>query len=424
MRSRPLTIGARYLFPVEGPPIAGGRLTILEGRIARIDTDSQGPRPDIDLGNVAITPGFVNAHTHLELSKVAGNVGIDDEDDEIAWLRKVVDHRRSTTEDDLRSVVGNHLDQMIRAGTTMLADTTTAGLSWDAIAKAPVRGVVFAELIGLKRLRGLETSQQAWDWISSIGPQDQVRANARPGLSPHAPYSTAGWLYHRAAASRLPLSTHLAELPEELELLAHQQGPLRSFLEDLGAWDETWEPISPRPADYIRRGDLRQADWLVAHGTYLDPSEFWQLRPEAAPEGHRVAVAYCPRTHARFGHAPHPFREMLRRGIVVCLGTDSLASTPTLSVLDEMRFLHRQDETLSGPLLLTMATLFGAWALKAEAITGSLREGKSADLAVIPLPDREEPDPHRLLLDSDLPVLATAFEGIFNHGPDPLIGID
>ena len=170
----------------------------------------------------------------------------------------------------------------------------------------------------------------------------QVAACARPGLSPHAPYSTSGWLYHKAVSSRTPLSTHLAEMPEELRLLKYRDGPLRSFLEELGAWDPDWEPIGPRPADYVRRGELRNADWLIAHATYLEPDDFWQIRPEAAPEGHRVAVAYCPRTHARFGHAPHPYRALLERGAIVCLGTDSLASADSLSILDELRFLHRQ----------------------------------------------------------------------------------
>jgi cytosine/adenosine deaminase-related metal-dependent hydrolase len=290
-------------------------------------------------------------------------------------------------------------------------------LSWDHVASAPVRAVVFAELIGLKRYRGLQTSDAAWNWLSTIRPESQVAACARPGLSPHAPYSTSDWLYYKAASSRLPLSTHLAEMPEELRLLKHRDGPLREFLEDLDAWDDGWEPIGPRPADYVRRGELRNADWLIAHGTYFDPSEFWQLRPEAAPNGHRVAVAFCPRTHARFGHAPHPYRALLERGVIVCLGTDSLASSPSLSILDEIRFMHRRDDSLSGELLLTMATLFGAWALRAETTTGSLRAGKSADLAVIPLPDHSDRDPHRLILESDEPVLATVFEGDFVTGP-------
>ena len=82
--------------------------------------------------------------------------------------------------------------------------------------------------------------------------------------------------------------------PRNSSCCEHRDGPLRQFLEDLGAWDDDWEPIGPRPADYVRRGDLRNADWLIAHGTYFDPSDFWQLRPEAAPDGHRVAVAYLP----------------------------------------------------------------------------------------------------------------------------------
>jgi cytosine/adenosine deaminase-related metal-dependent hydrolase len=417
MRPTALTLGARYLFPVEGPPIADGRLTIEAGRIARVGP-SEGRKADLDLGNVAIVPGFVNAHTHLELSPLDPDPvpGVVEAEEEIRWLRRVIGQRRGRSPEVLRDVVGRNLSASIAAGTTQLADTTTAGLSWEAVAGAPVRGVVFAELIGLKRARGLETSEVAWDWLASIGPGAQEAARARPGLSPHAPYSTAGWLYHKAAASRRPLATHLAEMPEELELLERRDGPLRAFLEELGAWDDDWEPIGPRPADYVRRGALRKADWLIAHGTYFDPSEFWQLRPEAAPGDHRVAIAFCPRTHARFGHAPHPYRALLERGVVVGIGTDSLASSPTLSVLDEIRFLHRRDPSLGGPLLLTMATLFGAWALRAETTTGSLKAGKSADLAVVALPDRDAPDPHDLLLDSDRPVVATVFEGAFVSG--------
>jgi aminodeoxyfutalosine deaminase len=413
MRSSRLTLTARYIFPVEGPPIAGGLLTIEGGRITRVGP-ANGQAADLDLGNVAIAPGFVNAHTHLELGPLPGRAR--DGENEVAWLRRVVDQRRKSSAEKLRAVVGGNLAASVAAGTTFLADTTTAGLSWDQVAEAPIRGVVFAELIGLKRDRGLQTNDEAWNWLSTVGPEVQVAACARPGLSPHAPYSTSGWLYHRAATSRMPLSTHLAEMPEELELLQTREGPLRTFLEELGAWDDDWEPIGDRPADYVRKGELRNADWLIAHGTYFDPSEFWQLRPEAAPGGHRVAVAFCPRTHARFGHAPHPFKAMLERGVVVCLGTDSLASSPSLSILDEIRFLHRQDDSLNGPLLLTMATLFGAWALRAETTTGSLKPGKSADLAVIALPDRDDEDPHTLLLDSDLGVVATAFEGDFVNG--------
>ena len=408
-----LTLAARYVVPVEGEPIPDGRLTIRGGRIAAVGPSGMASA-DVELGNVALLPGFVNAHTHLELSGIENRPpGVPE--DQVEWLARVIAQRRSGGPGDLADAVDRHLEAALDAGTTLLADTATAGSSWGAVASAPVRALVFAEILGLKRTRGLETNRNAWDWIGTLSPADQVAANARPGLSPHAPYSTAGWLYHRAASTRLPLSTHLAELPEELELLGSRCGRLRGFLEDLGAWDEDWEPIGPEPADYIRQGTLREADWIVAHGTYLNPADFWQLRPEAGLDGHRVAVAYCPRTHARFGHRPHPFRAMLERGVVVCLGTDSLASSPSLGILDEMRHLRCVDPSISGALLLTMGTLFGAWALRAETVTGSLKVGKAADLALVALPESEAADPYSLLFDHDGPVIASAFEGRFRR---------
>lgn len=417
MRRDTLTVRARYVVPVEGAPIEDGCLTMQGSRIGWLGPADH-READLDLGNVAIVPGFVNTHTHLELSPLAGENGSPayGAEDELAWLKRVITQRRGGSDATLRLTAGENLRAAIEAGTTLLADSTTAGLSWGPIAGAPVRAIVFSEVIGLRRDRGLQTDAAAWEWLGSVRPEAQVAACARVGLSPHAPYSTSGWLYHKAAASRLPLTTHLAEMPEELRLLEHRDGPLRRFLEDIGAWDDEWEPIGPRPADYVRRGELRDADWLIAHGTYLDPDDFWQLRPEAAPEGKRVALAFCPRTHARFGHAPHPYRTLLERGVIVCLGTDSRASAESLGLLDELRFLHRRDESLSGELLLTMATLFGAWALRAETTTGSLKPGKSADLAIIALPDRDEPDPYNLLLESDLPVAGTVFEGDFVAG--------
>src|SRR4051812_42007548 len=136
MRPSTLTLGARYVFPVEGPPIADGRLTIEAGRIGRVGP-AEKARADIDLGNVAIVPGFVNAHTHLELSPLeaaagggpgAGAIEVEIEE-EVGWLRRVVGQRRGRSAEALREVVARNLAASVDAGTTLVADTTTAGLS-------------------------------------------------------------------------------------------------------------------------------------------------------------------------------------------------------------------------------------------------------------------------------------------------------
>ncbi len=194
----------------------------------------------------------------------------------------------------------------------------------------------------------------------------------------------------------IPVALHLAETQAELQLLSRHQGPFVPFLEELGAWDETGlgelrHFLAP-PEQPMRH--------LFIHGNYLPP--------ETDLGG---TLVYCPRTHAAFGHKAHPFRAFLAKGDRVALGTDSLASNPDLDVLAEARFLRQQYPELPGARLLKMATLDGAAALGWDDVTGSLTPGKSADLVVLPLPDREGEDPYSLVLDSSMPISATMFRG-------------
>jgi cytosine/adenosine deaminase-related metal-dependent hydrolase len=124
-----------------------------------------------------------------------------------------------------------------------------------------------------------------------------------------------------------------------------------------------------------------------------------------------ATIVYCPRTHAAFGHPPHPFRDFLKRGIRVALGTDSLASNPDLNILAEARFVHERHPDVDAAALLRMITLSGAEALGWQEQTGSLSPGKSADLAIVPLPERDSADAHHLVLESELPVTSTLFRG-------------
>src|SRR5262249_13809421 len=225
----------------------------------------------------------------------------------------------------------------------------------------------------------------------------------RPGLSPHAPYSVGKTLFAAARAlasdARIPLAIHLAETRAELQLLRTRQGPFKKFLSDVGAWNAA--ALARSPGAVMRLCDA-SVPKLFIHCNAL---------PRAARLPEQSAVVYCPRTHAAFGHPPHPFRTFLKRGVRVALGTDSLASNPDLDVLAEARFVHKQYPEVPGDVVLAMATLRGAEALGVGDITGSLTPGKSADLSMLPLPDRDEKDPHRLVLDSSLPVERVLWRG-------------
>lgn len=139
MRRETLTIQARYVFPVEGAPIEEGSVTIEGPRIGWLGPVKE-RMGDIDLGNVAIIPGFVNAHTHLELAPMADNGPPQGPVDELGWLKQVIQQRRGRTEESLTTRAAENVRASIEAGTTFLADTTTGGLSWEPVAEAPLRG--------------------------------------------------------------------------------------------------------------------------------------------------------------------------------------------------------------------------------------------------------------------------------------------
>lgn len=398
----PWTLSARWIFPVSSLPIADGLLTIAGDRIVAVEP--RGRRSaDLDLGEAAILPGFVNAHTHLDLSGLRGQCP--PSSDFTAWLRQVIAHRRATAPEQIEADIRAGLAESLRHGTTLLGDISAGGCSWDVLVDAPIRSVVFYELIGLTQERGAAALEAALDWLMV----DPTTRTCRPGLSPHAPYSVRRELFRGAAllASQMQCSTavHLAESVDELELLQNRCGSFVPFLKDLGVWDAQDLATS---TDEVMQCCGWGPNKLFIHGNYLSPS---------ACIPRNSTIVYCPRTHTAFAHTPHPFQQFLERGVRVALGTDSLASNPDLSILAEIRHLHRHYPDVSGEMLLRMATLSGAEALGWANESGSLETGKSADLVVVPLVPGARDEPYWGLFESDLPVQQVLCRGRWIEPP-------
>jgi cytosine/adenosine deaminase-related metal-dependent hydrolase len=403
-RHRPWTLTARWIIPVEGPPRERGIITIDGEQIRAVEAHRHG-KPDVDLGDVAVLPGLVNAHTHLDLTGLRGQ--LKPGTDFTAWLRGVVAHRRGRPTEQVMADIQLGLEQSLASGTTLLGDICSQGLSWPLIANASLWGVVFYELLGLPRLRARLALRDVKAWWQS----HSATSTCRPGLSPHAPYSVRAALIRYIASwacrDGFPVAIHLAETQAECRLLEQHLGPFVDFLAELGVYDP--DGLIHKPESVLRLF-AGVAPVLFVHGNYLDDSA--QVPPGAT-------VIYCPRTHAAFGHLPHPFRDFLARGIRIALATDSLASNPDLSVLAEARFLRERYPDVAGANLIRMATLAGAEALGWHRQTGSLASGKSADLAVVPVEPRTVQDPHDLVLASSALVQAVMWRGRWVHGGFP-----
>src|SRR5262249_53763644 len=285
-------------------------------------------------------------------------------------------HRRGRTPQQVRQDVRAGLAECLRSGTTLLGDIASAGASYPELTRAPARATLFYEVLGLPA----ERAERARDELFAWPPAHPRTGASRVGISPHAPYSVRATLIHDVLYHAVwPVAIPLAESPAEMELLDRHEGPFVAFLRELGVWDPSGlvrsagQVVRMAANGATRRETGPPAPVLFVHANYLDPG---------APVPPSASVVYCPRTHAAFGHPPHPFRALLARGVRVALGTDSLASNPDLDLLAEARFLHRLHPDLAGDVLLRLATLAGAEALGWAEETGSLEAGKSADLVV------------------------------------------
>jgi cytosine/adenosine deaminase-related metal-dependent hydrolase len=385
------TFTARWVFPVVGPPLERGTVTIRGEKIEAVEP--RGVRAaDEDLGNVAIIPGLVNAHTHLDLSGARGRIPPTDPDHFTDWLRGVIAYRRTRTPEQTQQDIRAGLAECMKYGTTLIGDIASEGASWKVVSQALMRAVLFWEVIGLSAERyqavlseyGTKTGQS---WFDDPPPDAWLATrHCRWATSPHAPYSAN----HDSARGQLFMgraAIHLAESPAEMELLATRTGPFVAFLRGLGVWNPTG--LSAGVRDFFLVWEKTRPPVLYVHGNYL---------PLDVPLAPVHSLVYCPRTHAAFGHPPHPFRQFLARGVRVCLGTDSLASNPDLDILAEARFVRIRYPDFPGDQLLRMVTLSGAEALGWADECGSLEAGKSADLVAVPLPDRVADDPHELVL--------------------------
>ena len=402
---------ARYVFPVDQPPIPDGIVVIDAGRIVAVGT----ARPDVeveDLGNVAILPGFVNPHTHLEFSDLEqplGQPGMPFP----AWIRAVIAHRGSLAGNSDQAI-RKGLAESITAGVTTLGEIATSD-AWHAASDTnAAEMVIFRELLGLKSDRKDALTQVAQAHCeqlpTALASEPDGTARQYLGLSPHAPYTVHPRVLQRAMRlsreRRFPIAMHLAESREEVQLLQSQDGPFLDLLRDLNAWEPEAIPAGTRPLDYLAM--LAPAfRSLVIHGNYLDDEEMFFL----ASRAERMSLIYCPRTHAYFQHAPYPLARLLEMGISVAVGTDSRATNPDLSLLAELRFVAARHPSIPLDDVLALGTLDAARALGVDAWVGSLSPGKWANLAVVALPDSEARDPHELLLHSSGPVVATYFRG-------------
>ena len=367
-------------------------------------------------------PALVNAHTHLDLTHV-GPQPYEADQGFAGWAMMVRGARAESGLDVARSV-REGVERSVQGGVVAVGDICGGGrqrppapgeadsrlLAFDALASSPLLGTGFLECFGVGGWQ-----MEAVDAMLRLLAAARERATngVRIGVQPHAPYSAGRVLYAAAAATGLPLATHMAETTAEREFTQLGKGAFKELLWNIARWDaaaasEVGEGRHPvdHVIDALEAGVARRASPQPLHAVaaHVNDCENAAIQ-HLASSG--LSVAYCPRCHEYFGHdsaiGPHKYREMLSAGVNVCLGTDSIINVPPsqsdrLSVLDEARLLFRRDRA-DATLLMAMMTVNGARALGLGPSLFTLEPGPSAGLLAVDVAgtDASLPPPERIL---------------------------
>lgn len=380
---------AQWVVPVATPPIVHGAVVVEGDRVVAVDRSRAIPVRSpkdagtvVDLGRVAILPGLVNAHTHLELSWLKGR--IPPVSSFPAWIRHVLSARREQGRaggaSDL-AAMDSAIDEARRFGTILVGDISNTLLTFDRLIARSMRAVVFHELIGFNPPDARAMVDDARSRIDRLGSARGQRAT----LAAHAPYSVSPDLFRCideevARLPSVPTSVHLAESVAEIEFLHTGTGPWRELLEELGGWDPSWRPPDCGPVEYLARLGFLGPRVIVVHGVQLTFEELGRLAAA------RATLVTCPRGNENTAAGPPPIADFFRSGVRVALGTDSLASVNDLNLFAELAALRRLAPGVPASALLQAATIAGAEALGFGEELGTIAPGKSADLLAVDAP--------------------------------------
>lgn len=436
-----LVLRARaYVTPDHFRPVEGKAVCIRNGLVSAVldtnDARAKGHQ-QFDFGDAVILPGFVNCHTHLDLSHLRDQPLNGEDFGE--WLKAVV-ISRGAPEDLILTAVSSSLAEMISTGTCTVLDVLAqhhaslsvaraiidsgikAAIAVEALCPDPDKEEeVLAATMGLAA-RVLDAILEARDEDLACYVERAMEGPRLPcvALSPHAPYTISPRLYARmsqiAARHLMPQTTHLSEAVSEREFLVNGGGPLLPLFKMFGAdvAKMRWTDV-PAVETWMRaclpHASAGTNDTMLVHCYDLTDAEVTKLGSEKA------TIVYCPRSRAYFGHPSFRFADLLAAGATITLGTDSLGSNQNLDLMQELSAARLEQPNVPVAELFRAATVNGRKALSAPARHARSRTTPVADLQVVGWPRGNQGAGTLLadVVDQCPPCMATVIEGRIAH---------
>jgi aminodeoxyfutalosine deaminase len=368
---------ADLIFPGDSPPFRDGWIQMEGDRIVATGSASGLPA-DAAAGDVrrfpgcAILPGLVNLHCHLELTSLHDR--LDRGKPFPTWVQQLRGYTAGLDDENYRHAAQEGVRQLLAGGCTTVLDVGNTGNALPVLAAGPLRAYACVETLGIDPGLAEHRFQTAVARAAKTPSTDRFF----PGVAPHAAYSTSPDLLRKLIAWQqtrgLPVTIHAAESREETECFATSTGPLADYCRRI-------YPAAPRhtgatPIRWLEANGALPDGALIIHGNTLDDADMDILARR------RATVVHCPSSHKFFGHPRFPYEALRERGINVGLGTDSLASGDSLSMLEQMRLFAENHPDVPVEEIVAMATINGARALGLSDV-GLLKAGWRTDFIAV-----------------------------------------
>jgi len=374
-----IVLRAGWVVPVDGPPLRDAAVAVRDGRVAWVGPAAEAPNGEArDLGEGLLLPGLVNAHCHLELSHLVGRLS--GEGGLVDWVERLVAARPTDPEEAVRAAAARAIDEVVATGTVAVGDVSNLLLHLDLLGRSSLRARVFFELIGWDPARAPDVMARAQVRRAGLTTRDGIVVS----LAAHAPHSVSPALLAAMAAAGGVAALHLAESPQERRFLAAGDAEWSAFLARRGLGHVSFRPPGVSPVEYIDGLGILKPDLVAAHGVQVDAADCARL----AARG--VHVVLCPRSNRALDVGRAPVPALRAAGVRLSIGTDSLASTPSLDLWEDVLLLRREFPELEPEWLLSAATRGGAEALGFGSL-GRIAPGAAAAFAFTEAPAGADP---------------------------------
>lgn len=324
-----------------------------------------------------LCPGFVNAHCHTELSHLRGQIpmqgGLPD------FLQSVMRLRNNFSDVQIREAQQEALDVMKASGIVALGDIANTPLSIDFREFPGLYWHTFVECMGFVP----STAQKRFEASHALWLQFQIQSSRvgdrlRQSLVPHAPYSVSEALFRILDTfdEQSIVSVHNQETEGEDQYYRYKHGQIQDFLHAIGIDDRDFQPSGQSSLSTYSAYIHPSHPLLLVHNTFSTAEDI-DFAEQRFPH---LYWCLCPNANLYIEGRLPDIPLLAQKARHICIGTDSLASNHTLSVLDELQTIHKAFPALDWEILLRWGTFHGAEALGLSDFIGRIAPGKKPGL--------------------------------------------